>query len=261
MVKFKLRWFLLIPLFILFYCCKANKVTEVIDGDTFKIESGMAVRLLGINAPEMLDPGGDIAKEFLTLLILNEKVRLEKDMTDKDDYGRLLRYVYLDGEFINGELVRMGYAEAQFYPPDTLHQKELRELEKIAIRNRRGLWSFPVFQVPDTTGTVFSGVTTKEIKGVIISWRDAAKYYGQTKIVEGQIVASNNTGKVCFLNFHRDWKHYFTAVIFASDFNKFPPNPEDYYLNRKVRVTGLIKEYKDKPEIILKAPMQIEIIE
>jgi micrococcal nuclease len=63
------------------------------------------------------------------------------------------------------------------------------------------------------------------------------------------------------LNFHKDWRKYFTTVIFSSDFDKFPPFPEEYYLHRVVRITGLIKEYRGKPEIILKSPSQIEIIE
>jgi len=248
-------------LFILFFsfCTKTERVSEVIDGDTFKTESGMTVRLLGINAPEIGEPGGDIAKEILTLLILNRNVKLKGDITDKDDYGRILRYVYTDGKFVNAEMVRLGMAETRFYPPDTLYKKELQELEKIAIRNRKGFWGFAVFQVPET-----SKIYTKlweEKKEEVISWQDADKFYGKIKTVEGRIVASNNTGKVCFLNFHKDWKKYFTAVIFSSDYDKFPPNPEDYYLNRKVRVTGLIKEYKGKPEMILKNPAQIKIVE
>ena len=261
MNRLKVHYWLLIFLLILVTCTKTNKVTEVIDGDTFRTQNGETIRLLGINTPEMGDPGADIAKDFLLLLILNKSVRLEKDIIDKDDYNRLLRYVYVNGNFINAELVRMGYAETRFYAPDTLYRKQLEALEKIAVRNRRGLWSFAVFQTPDTSGILARPVPEKEITYEIISWRDAAKYYGQTKIVEGKIILSNNTGKVCFLNFHKNWRIYFTAVIFASDFNRFPSNPEDYYLNRKVRVKGLIKEYKGKPEIILKSPSQIEIID
>jgi micrococcal nuclease len=191
--------------------------------------------------------------------VLGRTVRLEADATNADEYGRLLRYVYVDGTFVNGELVRMGYAETRHYPPDTLYRQELEALEKTALRNNRGLWSFPVFQTPDTSHartTVYTPGTQDAIP-----WRSADKYYGQVKTVEGVIVASNNTGKVCFLNFDEDWRRYFTAVIFASDFAAFPPNPEDYYLNRRVRVRGLIKKYKGKPEIILKSTSQIEIIE
>ena len=101
----------------------------------------------------------------------------------------------------------------------------------------------------------------------VISWKDAAKHYGEHGTVEGKIVATKNTGKVCFLNFDPDWKTTFTAVIFAKRFSAFPPNPENYYLNKRVRVTGYIKEYRGrggkyapKPEIICESPSQIEIV-
>lgn len=253
----RITLFILLLFFV--YCKKTYQVSEIIDGDTFRTANGETVRLLGINAPEMNEPGADIAKNVLKLLIYGKNVYLKKDISDRDDYGRLLRYVFIEDTFINAELITMGYVETRFFPPDTLYRQEFEELEKRAVRNSRGLWAFTVFQTPDTSGIIMK--TSEGILSDIISWRDAAQYYGQTKIVEGRIVASNNTGKVCFLNFHENWKKYFTAVIFSSDFNKFPAQPEEYYLNRKVRVQGLIKEYKGKPEIILKAPRQIEIIE
>jgi len=256
-----LRAICLVIIVLFLSCVRTERVTEVIDGDTFKTETGSTVRLLGINAPEIHDPGGDIAKQVLTYLIKGKDVRLEGDVTDKDDYGRLLRYVFINGDFVNAEMIRMGYAELRFYPPDTLYYTEMRESEKIAIRNRQGLWAFPVFQISDTTDTIITEVSKTDKAVKAISWRDAGKYYGQTETVEGKIVASNNTGKVCFLNFHKDWRRYFTAVIFASDFSKFPAHPEEYYLNRTVRVKGLIKEYRGKPEIILKSPSQIEVID
>ncbi|MGQ9464489.1 MAG: thermonuclease family protein [bacterium] len=252
---------LIIFCFLLFFCTNTEKVTEVIDGDTFKTEKKKTVRLLGINTPEMTEPGGDLAKEFLSNLILNKNVRLKADITLKDNYDRYLYYVYLDNKMVNMELIRCGLAETRFYPPDTLYKREFEQIEKIAIRNKKGLWAFPVFQTPDT-----SSVSTKEetmpAKNAepVIPYQDAERYYGKIKTVEGVIVVTNNTGKVCFLNFHKNWKRYLTAVIFASDFDKFPKNPEDYYLNRKVRITGLIKEYNGKPEIIVKNPAQIQII-
>lgn len=94
-----------------------------------------------------------------------------------------------------------------------------------------------------------------------ISWEEAADYYGQVVWVRGKVVAANNTGKVCFLNFHRNWKRYFTVVIFASDFGRFPEPPEKLYLNREIRVYGLVRDYQGKPEIIVKSPEQIEIIQ
>lgn len=94
----------------------------------------------------------------------------------------------------------------------------------------------------------------------IIDWRYVDQYYGQYVIIEGTIVDTYNSGNACFLNFHLDWERYFTAVIFASDFYKFPRNPESYYKGKKVRVRGIVQEYEGKPEIILEDPSQIEII-
>jgi micrococcal nuclease len=243
------------------FCARTEEVTEVIDGDTFRTATGSSVRLLGINAPEISDPGGDIAKHALAWMIMSKNVHMVRDITDKDDYGRLLRYVFVGDVNVNAEMVRLGYAELRFFPPDTMYLEEMRELEKVAIRNRSGLWALPVFQFSDTTAGAAPKTVARAGELDVIQWQEADQYYNQNKIVEGKIVASNNTGKVCFLNFHKDWRRYFTAVIFASDFNKFPEHPEDYYLNRVVRVKGLVKEYRGKPEIILKSTNQIEIVE
>ena len=103
-------------------------------------------------------------------------------------------------------------------------------------------------------------VSVKQSKKTI-SWQDADKYYGKLVNVEGRIIRTYNSGKACFLNFHSDYRRYFTAVIFKSDFDKFPPSPEEYYKGKKVQVTGAIKEYKGSPEIILNSPSQIKILE
>jgi len=92
---------------------------------------------------------------------------------------------------------------------------------------------------------------TQAVTQEIISWKDAHKYYGEYVTVEGWIVDTYNSGKACFLNFHENYKKYFTAVIFQSDFYKFPDSLEDHYYNKKVHVTGIVKEYQGKPEIIL----------
>ena len=118
-----------------------------------------------------------------------------------------------------------------------------------------------ILKTPTQIEVVETPLTEKKKSVPIVSWEDADKYYGQEVIVEGRIVATYNSGKACFLNFHKNWKRYFTAVIFASDFSKFPPNPEEYYRDKKVRIKGLVKEYQGKPEIILKSPKQIEIVE
>ncbi len=99
---------------------------------------------------------------------------------------------------------------------------------------------------------------TKEKKS--INWKESYKFIGEYVETEGEIVSSYNNGRVCFLNFHKDYKKYLTLVIFASDFKKFSDKPEKYYLGKKVKVEGRIKEYQGRPEIIIKTPDQIKII-
>lgn len=65
---------------------------------------------------------------------------LERDVSDRDRYGRLLRYVYVEGVFVNAELVRLGCARAELYPPDTKYSELLEQLEEEAREAHRGLW-------------------------------------------------------------------------------------------------------------------------
>ncbi len=136
-------------------------VDRVIDGDTFTLPDGRKVRLLGIDAPERYNSGkmdNDAGKsgqsketiailgiksgEFLRELIENKKVKLvpEENYEDKDRYGRLLRYAYLeDGTFVNGKIVEEGYA--QVYRKFDLSKKDLLlRLEEDARNKKRGLW-------------------------------------------------------------------------------------------------------------------------
>jgi len=95
----------------------------------------------------------------------------------------------------------------------------------------------------------------------VIPWKDAAQYYGQRVTVEGTIVLTKNTGKVVFLDFSPHWQVDLKVVIFPEDAAKFPSPPEEMFLKKKIRVTGLIEEYQGAPEIIVRDPSQIEIVE
>jgi len=108
---------------------------------------------------------------------------------------------------------------------------------------------------------VIAGSASRSSIPNVVSWKDAHKYYGKIVTIEGTVVSTYNSGKACFLNFHRNWKRYFTVVIFASNFHKFEPSAEIIFKNKKIQVNGLIKEYKGKPEIIVNNPSQIKIID
>ncbi len=239
-------------------------VETVSDGDSLVLQGGERVRLLGLDAPEAGQPGADISRGYLEKLLVGKRVRLEKDQTDRDRYGRLLRYVFLDGEMVNARLVQEGYAVSRFYPPDQRYRDLLERLEKEAETARRGLWAVGALPSGDSAdGDKAPGGQPAVGKHgpAVISWREAGRYYGRTMTVEGTVVATYNSGKAIFLNFHPDWRTHFTAVIFVSDARRFPAPPERHYLNRKVRVTGPIQEYRGKPEIIVRKPDQIELVE
>lgn len=139
-------------------------VTKVVDGDTFEVEvNGVKekVRMLGIDTPEKYESGkldrdtertkkdkntikklGKLASDYAKKLLDGKKVRLEADESqgDKDRYGRLLRYVYLeDGTFINLKLVEDGYANA-YTKFDVSKKDEFIAAERRARENKKGLW-------------------------------------------------------------------------------------------------------------------------
>ena len=88
------------------------KVIRIIDGDTFEIENGDKVRMIGIDAPELKDNNGLESKNHLKFLIENKYVSLIKDEKNKnkDFFGRLLRYVYLNNYDVNLKMIEDGYA-------------------------------------------------------------------------------------------------------------------------------------------------------
>ena len=116
------------------------KVIQIIDGDTIIIEGGHHVRYIGIDAPEQNESGYLEAKYKNKELVEGKKVRLEKDTSNKDRYGRLLRYVYINDTFVNGEIVKHGYAYARAYSPDTKYQVYLEAMENEARQKKRGIW-------------------------------------------------------------------------------------------------------------------------
>lgn len=113
-------------------------VVQVIDGDTIVIQGGEQVRYIGIDAPEKGEPYYYEAREFNEKMVKGKRVQLEKDVSDRDRFGRLLRYVYVDGVFVNREMVRNGYAFSKAYMPDIKYQSILEDAENEARILHRG---------------------------------------------------------------------------------------------------------------------------
>jgi len=115
-------------------------VTKVIDGDTIKLSNDKEVRLLGIDTPEKGQYYYDEAKNFLDDLVSGKKVILEKDVTNKDNYGRYLRYVLCDDIFVNLEMVKGGYARVVIRVPDMKYADILMKAETDARKKQIGIW-------------------------------------------------------------------------------------------------------------------------
>jgi len=74
-------------------------------------------------------------------LVAGQTVRLERDVSETDRYGRLLRYGWVGDLMVNTELVRLGYARGVTYPPDVKYQELFDALEREAREEGRGLWT------------------------------------------------------------------------------------------------------------------------
>lgn len=122
------------------------QVIRVIDGDTIEVElDGLShkVRYIGMNTPEMDEFCGPEAKTLNASLVEGQTVRLVKDVSETDRFGRLLRYVYIGDIFVNAELVSLGYAGAATYPPDVAYADLFVQLEAEARAGGRGCWGGP----------------------------------------------------------------------------------------------------------------------
>lgn len=112
-------------------------VTKVIDGDTFLIEGGYKVRILGIDADEKGQKCYYKAKEKLEELILGKVVRLEKDSQNFDKYCRYLRHVFINNTNVALELLKSGLVVARI---ENLNKYvyEIQLAEKYARENKIG---------------------------------------------------------------------------------------------------------------------------
>lgn len=148
------------------------EVVNVIDGDTIEVKlkkekystqdnseyinldeklthTKYKIRLLGIDTPESVHRDksknsklGEIASEYTRYRLEGREVVLEFDISPVDKYGRLLAYLWLDGEMFNKELIEKGYARLMTIPPNIKYEKELKETyDKLDDTHKRELES------------------------------------------------------------------------------------------------------------------------
>jgi len=125
---------------------EAQRVRQVIDGDTITVSGVGVVRLLGVDAPEKTggyresEPYGDAATKAMRALVEGQVVRLEYDGPRKDQYNRTLAYVFLpDGRCANEAIIRAGFAET-YRRFDFVKKPQFQAAEREAKDARRGMW-------------------------------------------------------------------------------------------------------------------------
>lgn len=183
-------------------------VVRVVDGDTIIVRidgKDERVRLIGIDTPESVHPDaslnselGKIASAYTKNLLEGKKVSLELDVQERDQYGRLLAYVFLDGIMVNRTLLTAGMAQIATYPPNVKYVEDFRALEKVARDGNVGLWG-DIQPTPGTTEPPKTE-TPKTEPSVPSGSPSAANFYGRTaaeldKNWNGQIKGNISTGK------------------------------------------------------------------
>ena len=131
-----------------------GRVVWVVDGDTIHVTIGRRlekVRYIGVNAPEIPHPeargwleGGAQAHAINRQLVTGQTARLDLDVRHRDNYGRLLAYVWVHRTrkpvMANAEIVRLGYAQVMTIPPNVRHQELFLKLQREARNAGLGLW-------------------------------------------------------------------------------------------------------------------------
>lgn len=191
-------------------------VVRTVDGDTIVVNidgQEETVRLIGIDTPESVHPtasknteAGVAASLFTAFFLSNRTVELELDVQERDQYGRLLAYVYTTEGMFNEKLLRTGYASVATYPPNVKYVDRFTSIE----RNRdssipSGIYCDGFMEVPSV---VYQ--TSNEENGMLFSLLYA----------KGEIIAFNKTEKnedYCLLK----TKDGYTAIVNVYDYEEF----------------------------------------
>ena len=142
-------------------------IQRVVDGDTFELTTGEKVRIIGVNTPESTtktEPYGKEASNYTKEILTGKTIYLQKDVSESDRYGRLLRYAWLEEPkeitkatiakyMFNAHLLIEGYGQPFTLQPDSKYADIFIEFAREARENEKGLWKID----PDgtTKGTNF----------------------------------------------------------------------------------------------------------
>ena len=230
-------------------------VTSVTDGDTVILDTGLVVRLIGIQAPK-LPRGTDAfepwplageAKAALETLVAGKQVRLRHGGEKLDRHGRSLGQLFVQGEpevWVQEQLLTDGFARVYSFPDNRSCIADLLVAEGRARLNRLGIWADPYYAVRRAD-------RPSELAG----------HSGHYELVEGRVLAAEEAGGRVYLNFGRTWKTDFTVLIDKAALGRFGRDGLDplKLADALVRVRGWVDNH-DGPRIEVTHPEQIEVL-
>ncbi len=231
------------------------RVVEVIDGDTLVLSNGLEVRLVGTQAPKLplgrrgftAWPLAEEARALLLDLAMGETLGLAYGGRRQDRHGRTLAHLYrADGLWLQGEMVRRGFARVYGFADNRALLAELLERERLARGEHLGLWADPFYAIRSPA----------ELE------RDLRALVDSFQLVEGRVRAAQIVGGRAYLNFGADRQSDFTAVLQPETVKLFQAEGIDpeAYAGRLLRLRGWVESY-DGPMIEITHPEQIEVLE
>lgn len=231
-------------------------VTEVVDGDTVLLDTGLVVRLIGIQAPKLALgrdghedwPKGNEAKAALIALTYKKPVLLRYGGEEIDRHGRALAQLMVTGGatpvWVQQAMLAQGQARVYSFPDNRSCLPELMAAETRARAAGLGIWSDSYYRVRRADRPA-----------------DLASLTGRYELVEGRVLVAEKLGAQLFLNFGRYFKEDFTAVIDARALRLFAETGLDPARlgGALVRVRGWVDD-RDGPRIAVTHPEQIEVL-
>lgn len=232
-------------------------VTQVTDGDTVILDSGLVVRMIGTQAPKLplgregfpTWPLAPEAKAALETLALGRTVSLGYGGEEVDRYERALAQVFVDagsGELVWAQalMVRSGMARVYSFPDNRQCLDQLYVAESQARAERLGIWANPYYSVRAADRPA-----------------ELLQRAGHYELVEGRVLLADRSGSRVYLNFGRLWKEDFTVVIESAGLKLFSEAGLDPLTldGALVRVRGWV-DNRDGPRIEVTHPEQIEVL-
>lgn len=218
------------------------EVDKVFDGDTLLLSNGQKVRFLGVNTPEVAgrnksaEIGGSEAKAWLKQRLEHKKVSLQGDVEKEDKYQRQLAYVFSeDKQNINLELVRLGLATVNIYPPNLKYVDALLEAQRSAEQAGLGVWGYTEY-APQS----FQLINEDNYRG----W----------KRLTGRVSGLKKTAKYSYLQFSDRF-----ALQIDNHFSSLFPELESY-VGKNLEARGWVNKVKDRFTLQVRHPGDIKIL-